>query len=60
MLGFASTEIVLAYIGCIVATLLCIIYGLFMWNKGKEISGEEFKQKVKWVKEERTLKRDVV
>jgi hypothetical protein len=33
ILGFASAEIAWAYIGCILASLLCVIYGLIQWNR---------------------------
>ncbi len=35
MLGFAGVSIFLAYLFCILATVLCIIYGAVMWNKDK-------------------------
>jgi hypothetical protein len=38
LLGFASDGIVWAYIGCILASLLCVIYGLIQWNRGGESS----------------------
>jgi hypothetical protein len=34
-LGFPSTGIAYAYIGLILATLLCICYGLFVWVRGQ-------------------------
>jgi hypothetical protein len=37
LLGFASTGIALAYIGSLLAFLLCVIYGLILWNKGRRI-----------------------
>jgi len=55
MLGFASTEMALAFICCILAPLFCVIYGLIMWNKGEEPTGEEFKERVEWEREERAL-----
>ena len=33
MLGFTSAEIAWAYIGCILASLLCVIYGMMQWNR---------------------------
>jgi hypothetical protein len=33
ILGFASAEIGWAYIGCILASLLCVVYGLIQWNR---------------------------
>lgn len=35
LLGFASTGIAYAYIGSILASLLCIFYGLILWGQGK-------------------------
>ncbi len=34
-LGFASTGIAYAYIGLILACLLCVFYGLIFWVQGK-------------------------
>jgi hypothetical protein len=34
-LGFASTGIAYAYIGLILASLLCVFYGLVLWLQGK-------------------------
>jgi hypothetical protein len=34
-LGFASTGIAYAYIGSILACLLCVFYGLVLWLQGK-------------------------
>jgi hypothetical protein len=36
LLGFASVGIAWAYIGSLLASLLCVIYGLVLWNKGRE------------------------
>jgi hypothetical protein len=38
MLGFASNGVAWASIGCILASLLCVIYGLIQWNRGGERS----------------------
>jgi hypothetical protein len=35
LLGFASAGIAWAYIGSLLASLLCVIYGLVLWNKGR-------------------------
>jgi hypothetical protein len=37
-LGFASTGIAYAYIGLILACLLCVFYGLVFWVQGKVAS----------------------
>ena len=36
MLGFAGVSVFLAYLFCILVTLVCIIYGAVMWNKDKQ------------------------
>jgi NADH:ubiquinone oxidoreductase subunit 2 (subunit N) len=38
MLGFASNEMAWAYLGCMLASLLCVIYGLITWNRGERRS----------------------
>ncbi|OGP53187.1 MAG: hypothetical protein A2Y65_00965 [Deltaproteobacteria bacterium RBG_13_52_11] len=35
LLGFASMGIAFAYIGSLLAFLLCFIYGLIRWNQGR-------------------------
>ena len=32
MLGIASGELALAYILCVLASALCVLYGLLKWN----------------------------
>lgn len=36
VLGIADPWIWGSYILCILATLLCVVYGIFNWNKGDE------------------------
>jgi hypothetical protein len=38
MLGFASNGVAWSYLGCLLASLLCVIYGLIQWNRGGERS----------------------
>ena len=45
MLGFASNEMAWAYLGCILVSLLCVLYGLITWisdgmcsRRGKRIT----------------------
>jgi len=38
MLGFANNEMAWAYLGCMLASLLCVIYGLIQWNRGEKRS----------------------
>jgi hypothetical protein len=40
LLGFASPEIAYVYIGSLLVTLLCVIYGLLLWKDwGKVMQG---------------------
>jgi len=34
VLGISDPWIAAAYIGCILAMLLCVVYGVLNWNKG--------------------------
>jgi hypothetical protein len=49
MLGIQDKWVSLAYILCVVSTLLCVIYGLLYWNKGDDSIHPEDRH---WAKEE--------
>jgi hypothetical protein len=38
--GIASTELALAYILCILASLLCVVYGVVNWNDAGPLTEE--------------------
>jgi hypothetical protein len=38
LLGFASAGIAWAYVGSFLASLLCVGYGLLLWNQGRRVS----------------------
>ena len=40
LLGIASTELALAYLLCIAASLLCVVYGILKWNDTGPLSDE--------------------
>lgn len=40
MLGIASTELAWAFILCILASLLCVVYGIVKWNETGAFSEE--------------------
>lgn len=49
MLGLQDKWVSLAYILCVISTILCVIYGIFAWNKGDvEVKPED----KKWANEE--------
>ncbi len=47
MLGIASPELALAYILCIAASVLCIIYGIVKWNDSGPLT-EELMEPDQW------------
>ncbi|NLF57337.1 MAG: hypothetical protein GX580_06840 [Candidatus Hydrogenedens sp.] len=36
MLGMADVWVALAYAGCLLSALLCVVYGLLMWNRNPD------------------------
>ena len=53
MFGISGWGCWLAYLFCILSTILCIIYGIVMWNRGVEEVDEA--EVIKWAKGERKL-----
>lgn len=53
MFGISGWGCWLAYLFCILSMILCIIYGIAMWNREVE-EGDEAEVK-KWVKGERKI-----
>jgi hypothetical protein len=56
MLGIQDGYVALAYILCIGSTLLCVVYGIAMWNKGDEPVQEA---DIKWAKEEKKVEEEL-
>jgi hypothetical protein len=56
LLGFASTGIVFAYIGSILASLLCVFYGLILWGQGKAATRVQRWQKRRLKRKDRGLR----
>ncbi len=56
MLGISDLSISLAYILCIASALLCLIYGIIMWNKGGGDAEEiEMAEEAKWQEKENII-----
>lgn len=55
MLGIPDISISLAYILCIAAAVLCLVYGIVMWNKGGGNEQEEIEEKNKWQEKENLI-----
>ena len=51
MLGIASPELALAYVLCIAASVLCIIYGIIKWNDSGPLT-EELRDLNQWAPED--------
>jgi hypothetical protein len=52
MFGIEDKYVALAYILCIASTLLCVVYGIVMWNKSDDdIKSED----VKWARNEKKI-----
>ena len=48
MLGFAEFWAFMAYLCSILATLLCVVYGIVNWNKPKADETKEVEEEIKW------------
>jgi hypothetical protein len=56
MLGIPDISIFLAYILCIASALLCLIYGIIMWNKGGgEDEITEIEEEQRWQEKENMI-----
>ena len=55
MLGIPDLSISLVYILCIASALLCLIYGIFMWNKGGDDEEQEIDEELKWQEKENLI-----
>ncbi len=55
MFGISGWGCWLAYLFCILSTIMCIIYGIVMWNRGVEEGDEE--EIMKWVKEQKKIEK---
>jgi hypothetical protein len=55
-LGFASTGVAYAYIGSILASLLCVFYGLVLWVRGRVATRVQSWQKRRPVRKDRGLR----
>ena len=47
-LGLSDFGIILAYVLCILSTLLCVVYGIVNWNKGGEDESVQIKEESEW------------
>jgi hypothetical protein len=52
MLGFADTWISVGYIMTLGAVLFCVVYGIVFWRKGVEEKDGDYKEEIRWEREE--------
>ena len=53
MLGISGLGCWLAYVFCILSALLCIVYGIVMWNRGGKEANET--ELAMWAEEQRKI-----
>lgn len=55
LLGIEDKYVAAAYILCVASAILCVIYGLVMWNRGGEEAQGQQAEDVRWAKEEKKV-----
>ncbi len=55
VLGISDPCDLAAYIGCILATLLCVVYGIINWNKGGDDEEEQISEAITWHDKEKDM-----
>jgi len=55
LLGFQGFGVFFAYTGCLLASLICVFYGILNWNKPKEDEKKEIEEELKWEKHDPEL-----
>ena len=55
MLGLGDFSVFAAYVLCVAAAALCVVYGAMNWNKGGEVSPEEAAEEARWDEEEKKI-----
>ena len=57
ILGINDPWIWSAYIGCILAMLLCVVYGIINWNKGGDDEEGQISEEIRWHEKEKNMGR---
>ena len=58
MLGLGSGEMALAYILCLAAAALCVIYGIVKWNDMGRYGGYT-EENIEWERRDKELKENL-
>ncbi len=56
MFGIDDVYVWLAFVLCVLSTILCIVYGIIRWNKGSE---DVEPDDVKWVEHEKEVEEEL-
>ncbi|MFO7636380.1 MAG: hypothetical protein R6W96_03640 [Clostridia bacterium] len=56
MLGIPDGSVLLAYILSIASAVLCLVYGIANWNKGKDKEPVQIEEEIQWEKKETEIK----
>ena len=60
MFGLGDIAVSLVFLLTILSSILCIVYGIFMWKKPEEISELEKKEEEMWEKEEKKIEEEIL
>jgi hypothetical protein len=52
MLGFADVWIFVGYVFTLLSALFCVLYGVVNWRKGVEEKDGDYREEIRWEKEE--------
>ncbi|MGE4283083.1 MAG: symporter small accessory protein [Clostridia bacterium] len=55
MLGINDVGILSAYLLCIISAIVCLMYGIYNWNKGQEEEPVEILEEIQWEKAEHEI-----
>ncbi len=58
MLGFEGIGVLFGYLGSVLATVLCVVYGAVNWNKSKESEPGQIEEEAEWEKKDPELSGD--
>lgn len=50
MLGIPDYSILAVYLLCILSALVCVVYGIYNWNKGGELEPQQIMEEEQWEK----------
>lgn len=59
LLGIEDKYVAAAYFLCVASTVLCVIYGLIMWNRGGEEAPGQQAEDVHWAQEEKKVEEEL-